>query len=913
MSNRDRLPLSGEWMFWKDLQARFTPSSLPKENHYCVRVPAPWQSQSPDLRHYSGVGWYQRTFQLPPDWRHDRCEMLVFGAVDYLAQVWVNHTPAGEHEGGYLPFELDVTGLLQPGENTLIVRVTDRLEDFAEIPHGKQSWYGPLSGIWQDVYLESRPKRYIRRVRITPQGEAVHIRAAVNRGLAAGETLAYQLHSPGGEVIRQGQTESETFTLRVPDPVLWSPDAPALYTLRLTLSAVGQSDTLEETFGFRTIETRDGKMLLNNQPLYLRAALDQDYYPELICTPPSMEFIEEQLRQAKALGLNCMRVHIKVADPRYYAAADRVGMLIWTELPNWKDLTDASRRRARATLDGMLERDWNHPAIIIWTIINENWGADLTHNAAHRAWLSGTYHYLKSTDPLRLVVDNSACHGNYHVVTDLEDYHYYAAQPDHHLQWRDWVDRFASRPGWTFTPELEDIEAWQAVLKDHWNPAPRRYAAEVQRKGDEPLVVSEFGNWGLPDIDRLRSGYDGQDPWWFETGYNWGDGVVYPHGVAQRFHDYHLARVFGSLSGLSEASQELQFQALKYEIEQIRRRPSIQGYVITEFTDLHWECNGLLDICRNPKIYSDRFHTINNATVIVPEWERLAYRAGETCQVILLVAHHGSADLAGSRMTWQLEAFPEIRGELGPLDIERYGVSGAGAVTFRTPIVPTARRTRLMLALVDPAGQVVAENWLDIAIFPALEVSGHSVKVYAPELGESLAALGYTPATSLDDAQVAVTPQLSQALYRYLQNGGQVLWLAESDPRPSPLNLWQVIARKGTHWHGDWASSLSWISRDGPFKRLPTGGAVDFLFAGITPEHVISGVTPDEFAADVHAGIFVGWLQHNAALVAERRVGEGRLLISTFQLSQNWKTHPLAAAMLTGLVQHLAPETAQDE
>jgi hypothetical protein len=172
----------------------------------------------------------------------------------------------------------------------------------------------------------------------------------------------------------------------------------------------------------------------------------------------------------------------------------------------------------------------------------------------------------------------------------------------------------------------------------------------VQRRGDEPLLVSEFGNWGLPDVEQLRECYGGQDPWWFETGYNWGDGVVYPHGVDQRFHDYHLERVFGSLSGLTTASQELQFQAMKYEIEQMRRHPSIQGYVITEFTDLHWECNGLLDMCRNPKIILRSLHTINTDTVIVPEWERLAYQSGETCQVILLAAHHSTADLSGSHL-----------------------------------------------------------------------------------------------------------------------------------------------------------------------------------------------------------------------------------------------------------------------
>ena len=112
--------------------------------------------------------------------------------------------------------------------------------------------------------------------------------------------------------------------------------------------------------------------------VYLRAALDQDYYPDLIYTPPSAEYVEAQLRQAKAMGLNCLRLHIKIGDPRYYAAADRLGLLIWTELPNWQRLTPAAAERARATLEGMLARDWNHPSIIFWTIINECWGLDLT-------------------------------------------------------------------------------------------------------------------------------------------------------------------------------------------------------------------------------------------------------------------------------------------------------------------------------------------------------------------------------------------------------------------------------------------------------------------------------------------------------------------------------------------------------
>jgi hypothetical protein len=904
MSSRKKHSLSGDWSFWKDSQAQFEPDQLPEEGEYRVQVPAPWQTQADDLRDYTGIGWYQRDFQVDAGWLDGRRLLLMFGAVDYLAQVWINGQLAGEHEGGYLPFELDITELVNAGGNTLVVRVVDTLEDFAEAPHGKQSWYGPISGIWQDVWVESRPERYIRRVQITPQGEQVQASVVLNRALENGEQLSFEVIAPDGSVASAGRSETEDFVMNVPEPKVWSPEAPHLYILRLTLHSGSIRDTIEETFGFRTIETENGKILLNGQPLYLRGALDQDYYPDLVYTPPSAEYIEAQLRQAQELGLNCMRVHIKIADPRYYAAADRVGILIWTELPNWKDLTEASRRRAKETLDGMLERDWNHPSIIIWTIINENWGTDLTHNAAHREWVRDTYHYLKERDPLRLVVDNSACYANYHVITDLEDYHNYYAQPDHYTQWRDWVASLASRPAWSFSPDLKDFEGWSMVLQDHWNISPRQYAVEVMRTRQEPLLVSEFGNWGLPDVEKLRACYGGVDPWWFETGYNWGDGVVYPHGVDQRFRDYHLDRVFGSLSALSEASQELQFQGMKYEIEQMRRHPNIQGYVITEFTDLHWECNGLLDMCRNPKVYYDRFHTINADTVIIPEWERLAFAPGETCQITLLVAHHASYSLEGSRLSWYLEDFPESGGEFEVQDIQPYGVSEAGIVQFTVPEVASSQRARLSFALFDPAGRLVAENTQDIAIVP-ISQPDPDIRVYSPDLDERLKEAGCTLVDSVQDAHLVVVSQLTQQIYRYMQAGGNVIWLAEDDSTALGLNTWKIQRRHRTHWQGDWASSFSWIAGDGPFKNLPSYGTVDFLFAGITPDHVICEVKSEEFAMNVHAGIFVGWLRQNAALVGERRIGEGRLMISTFQLSANWKTNPLAAVMFHDLLSHM--------
>ncbi|MFN8455334.1 MAG: glycoside hydrolase family 2 TIM barrel-domain containing protein [Anaerolineae bacterium] len=615
---RIRLSLDGTWHF------QFDPSDCAEVKDITdwreTHVPMPWQAEFEDLREEAGTAWYRRIFDIPPDWPQ-RSTVLHFGAVDYYAQVWLNNVFLGEHAGGYLPFEFQVDQHLnRAGANELVVRVTGPIDDpqrypnfaFSEIPHGKQSWYGPLHGIWQSVWLENRVSCHISVLRIQSDLSTGAVQVGFTLASPAEEDAqaVLQIVDPSGDTVASTRLslpasyESALLTATVANPMAWSPDDPRLYQLQVGLvQAEIQVDFLAQHFGFRTIETREGRLYLNGEPIYLRGALDQDYYPDTIATPPSTAFLEDQLRKAKELGLNCLRCHIKVADPRYYEVADRLGMLIWTELPNWRLLTEGAAQRGRVTLEGILERDGHHPSIIIWTIINEDWGTDLVHNATHRAWLKTTYHWLKEQDPTRLVVDNSACWPNFHVQTDLEDYHHYRAIPDHRRKWDDFVNAFAGRSNWTFSPYGDAV-----------------------RTGYEPLIVSEFGNWGLPDVNLLLN--DGKEPWWFETGQEWDDGVVHPHGVRRRFRAWYLDRVFGTWQAFIEATQWQQYLALKYEIESMRRRPEIAGYVITEFTDVHWEANGLLDIKRNPKVYYYDFAAINANTVIVPEWERLAYWAG---------------------------------------------------------------------------------------------------------------------------------------------------------------------------------------------------------------------------------------------------------------------------------------------
>ena len=162
------------------------------------------------------------------------------------------------------------------------------------------------------------------------------------------------------------------WTVTVPGPGLWSPDTPRLYTASVRL---GDAPPVVERFGFRTFEGRGGLLLLNGAPFYMIGALDQDFYPESIYSTPSRELLREEMLAAKQLGLNTLRCHIKVPDPRYLEVADEVGVLVWYEIPNWDVWTRDAARRSRETLDRMLERDWNHPSLVAISIINESWGS----------------------------------------------------------------------------------------------------------------------------------------------------------------------------------------------------------------------------------------------------------------------------------------------------------------------------------------------------------------------------------------------------------------------------------------------------------------------------------------------------------------------------------------------------------
>jgi hypothetical protein len=908
---RKRLSLDGAWSFLFDPggnpAGRDAIPDVSESGWRSVVVPAPWQAQFEDLRERGGVAWYRQSFETPPAWSDGQSVVLHFGAVDYFAEVWLNGVLLGTHEGGYLPFEFEVSRLLDE-TNTLLVRVTDPSDNpkkypdmpFSEIPHGKQSWYGQTSGLWQSVWLERRAREHIRTMRLTPDLSTGQIRAELvfAAPVARSTLLQITVTDPHKATVmtssvplKADATEAEV-ALTIDSPLPWSPDTPHLYQFEASLQRNGTPiDAFSDTFGFRTIETRDGHLYLNGERFYMRGALDQDYHLNGICTPSSLAHLEDQLRQAKAMGLNTIRYHIKVADPHYLEAADRLGLLVWAEFPNFAYLSDKAAKRAKTTLAGMVERDWNHPSIAIWTIINEDWGTNLVENEQHRAWLREMYHWLKQLDPTRLVVDNSPNRLSFHIETDIADYHFYQAHPDGRPKWDDFIGRLAARdPTLLFSPNGD------AVIR-----------------GDEPLIVSEFGVWGLPNVDDLL-GEDEREPFWMEYGLGFYDGVAYPHGIKDRFRRWHFDQLYGGWQSFIEATQWRQYYALKYQIETIRRCHQLGGYVITELTDVHWEVNGLLDMARNPRVFADALAQLNRNTlpIPVPENQRVAFWAGEPVRIDLLVAHQEGRPLEQVQTRWALDS-GHAAGRVDTASIGVGDVLTVDTTNFPAPDLETARSDRLAVT-VHADEQEISRNHVNLAFFPRRAGPSVAVPLWTPDaaLAERLAALGYSTVRSMDDAVVLVLHRLTADSAAFGRAGGRVLVLADDPDAVGPyfprVDIFSPLTRprkrEGTPWSGYWVTSFSWLRRQGPFSRIPGEPFLDQSFQRVIPNYVLEGFSPADFEEMVYAGIFVGWVHKMAALIGVRRYGRGQVVLTTFRLLNDRPGEdPVATTLLDGLVE----------
>ena len=486
--------LNGTWNF------RFDPGNIGEKEQWYIKsnefdrkiiVPFPWGSKLSGVSNEAEIGWYSRQIEVPAAWTGKNI-FIIFGASDWKTTAWLDGQKLGSFQGGYTPFEFNITSYLKAGKKqNLVVRVDD--SPFPYKLEGKQG-YGQAKGIWQTVYLDARGENYLKSIHFTPDIDQKKVTIMVIASQPATANTSLKIRFLNGnqsqsETVRKFKKGSNEISFQIPveKMILWDLNNPFLYDIKVSIMEnTTDIDQVQSYFGMRkisTIKTTDMNypyIALNNKPVYLKMCLDQSYHPDGFYTFPSDEFMKEEILRSKRIGLNANRIHIKVEIPRKLYWADKLGLLIMADVPNfWGEPIPEAQNEHLVAMLGMIERDYNHPSIFQWVLFNETWGLftekkepkkERSYLPETQSWVESLYKQVKQLDPTRIVEDNSACN-NDHVATDVNSWHVYIPGYD----WKNHLDEVCSKtyPG------------------SKWNFIGGR------SQGEQPLFNSECGNvWG---------------------------------------------------------------------------------------------------------------------------------------------------------------------------------------------------------------------------------------------------------------------------------------------------------------------------------------------------------------------------------------------------------------------------------
>ncbi|QQA43867.1 glycoside hydrolase family 2 protein [Pelagovum pacificum] len=542
-----------------------------------ITVPYPPESKASGLSEtgFHPVLWYRRTFETPEMADGERL-ILRFGAVDYRARVWVNGALVATHEGGHTPFEADITpALTGSGAQTIVVRAEDPPED-NRIPRGKQDWeedahgiwYNRTSGIWQPVWLTVVPALHMTDLHLVPSITEAKVRCELRLSAlpASPVPVTVRISHEGKLLAEQTVTVSEReaeFDVAIPilrhstarSPLLWSPHSPTL--IDATVELGGESgDTLDTYLGFRSVGTDHGRFLLNEHPVFLRMVLGQNYWPDSHLSASGDE-LKREVELIKELGFNGVRIHQKIEDPRFLYWCDRLGVMVWEEMPSHYVFANSAIERLTREWTEAIRRDKGHPCIVAWVPFNESWGiTDMAEQPAQASYARGLYHLTKAIDPSRPAVSND---GWELVETDIVSVHDYAPTGD------------------GLRKRYNDPDALAEVLKGFGAPG-RRMLLDDPEAGGRPVMLTEFGGLSFTP----------------KEGDHWVGYATVPDEAAfeARLDDYFDA---------------------------ISETPYLMGYCYTQLTDTMQEVNGLLTETREPKLPMETLrHILTKPAAAIP-------------------------------------------------------------------------------------------------------------------------------------------------------------------------------------------------------------------------------------------------------------------------------------------------------
>lgn len=553
------LCLNGEWDF-----------SI-GENTFDRKITVPYACETAlsgiEDKGFHKTVWYRKAFALPERMKGKKI-FLHFGAVDYICDLWVNGQYIRSHTGGQTGFAADITGTLKEnGENVIELKAFDDYADM-EMPRGKQFWelesrsifYSRTTGIWQSVWLEAVEALHLSSCHITPQFDdrAVEFAYCLSEEAAAleidvtfGELTAAQVRivptsRKGAATVHLDQTGLQAWNFQ--EDLAWTPETPRLFDAVIRVyGADGLTDEVYTYFGMRKVSIENGKFMLNNRPYYQKMVLDQGYWEESLLTAPTDEAFVRDIELTKAMGFNGVRKHQKVEDPRYLYHADRLGLLVWSEIGSAYLYSREYALRMYAEWAEAVEQNYNHPCVVAWTPLNESWGVqEIRVDAEQQAHCNALLYMTKSLDRSRVVMDND---GWEHTCGDLLTIHDYADTE------KVLMEHFA------------DLDSILAL-----NPAGRALFASGWEYRGQPILVTEFGGVKyVPQASEWKSSWG-----YCEEGS--------PEGYAAK-----VAELFGAL----------------------QKCPLVQGYCYTQLTDVENEENGLLTYHRELKVPLEVIRKIN--------------------------------------------------------------------------------------------------------------------------------------------------------------------------------------------------------------------------------------------------------------------------------------------------------------
>jgi Glycosyl hydrolases family 2, sugar binding domain/Glycosyl hydrolases family 2/Glycosyl hydrolases family 2, TIM barrel domain len=637
------------------------------------------------------VGWYRRTVTIPAEnpWRNKRT-ILTIGAADFFTDCWCNGVHLGRNEGGYIPFEFDLTDALRTNEEgnlcaTIVLRVEDPTDN-REQPVGKQwGWYSSVSGIWQTVFIEPRATAYVERFEIRTDLEGSE---ALFKIFARGGTeCAATVTAPDGRVFQDTVAVRDGIAsgaISLPNAILWDPTDPQLYRLKLALrDGEQQCDVVHGYFGIRSIDTKPAEdvaapaaLSLNGEAIYVRGALYQSYHPDGIYTAGDVQTIKDDIAFAKRAGFDLLRIHIKIDDPLLLYYADTIGILLLADFPNFGEGgdTEIARRRFEETMRGAIARDFNHPSIIGWCLFNETWGfggqaqfvklinpkppamGDAPVGSAESkfdnqlsfVWVNQMWALAKTLDPTRLVEDMSVVAWDHlenfgHGGTDVNSWHFYCdnyEQAKKHIA--EVVEKTYAGSNFNYTPGFE--------------------------QGSQPLINSEYGGVGALDGD---------------VDISW---------------------------------------SFKFLTNELRRHGNLSAYIFTELHDVEWERNGFLNYDRTPKTFGYDSTIVNQGDVLPIDAPPIARHApGAELEIDVYSSHFARNKREDVTLYWTLSgidslgwANDRLRQGRKTIAFPHYRVVLADRIRFRLP--EKTMLCTLWVRAVTPDGTPVARNYVQFFV-----------------------------------------------------------------------------------------------------------------------------------------------------------------------------------------------------